>query len=151
MRRLLPLMSCLVLCMLPASALAATKPTAFLVTSTANSIASKGAPTLLAGDLKGTFGKGAVVIKVVKVDGDKATASFTLFTERGSLKGTTTFTFSTTGEVGPSGITQLDGSGAITSGTGSYKKAKGKFTVAGVSPSGEDYYQLKLKGSFTHA
>lgn len=148
MRRLLLLLTSLAL-LLPASAPAATKkPTAFSVTSTASSIASKQLPTLLAGDLKGTFGKGAVVIKVGTVEGTKTTASFTVFTDRGTLKGTTTFTATGSGE-GASGVTNLEGTGAITSGTGSYRKAKGKFTVTGVSPPGEIYFQLKLAGTFT--
>ena len=137
--------------LLPASAGATNKPktTHFTITSVANSIANGESPMLLAGNLKGSLGQGAIVISSKAVSSTTATATFTCFTQRGALKGVADITFSATGPVGSSGETLLKGTGSFKSGTAAYKDATGKFTFSGISPSGQDYYRLTLKGSLT--
>jgi hypothetical protein len=43
----------------------------------------------------------------------------------------------------------LKGAGNVTSGTAAYKGVTGAFSFSGISPSGQDYFQLTLKGSLT--
>jgi hypothetical protein len=149
MRRMIaPALACLAV-VVPVQALAAKRTSKLSVTSIANSIAPNQAPTLLAGSLKGSLGPGAVVFKVASAKGSTATAKFEMFTERGALKGTAHFSFTTSGPAGPGGTTTVKGKGSITAGTGTYKRSKGSFTVSGDSPPGQEYFRLTLKGSFT--
>jgi hypothetical protein len=108
-RTITPALACLALGAAPATALAAKKTSKLSVTSIADSIAPNQAPTLLAGNLKGSLGAGALVFSVSSVKGDTGPAKFELFTERGALKGITHFTFATSGPVGPEGVTTVKG------------------------------------------
>lgn len=82
------------------------------------------------------FGNGAVVqrIAVTSITGSTATtkATFTIFTTKGTLKGTGRSTRTTQ----PDGTVSISASRTITGGTGAYQGARGRVTVTGTTRNG---------------
>jgi dihydroxyacid dehydratase/phosphogluconate dehydratase len=82
----------------------------------------------LAGTTTSTLGRGAVVYTTKEGPNSTMTVTFTLFQAAGTLKGTSVVTL-TPGQNGAP--TTLAGTARFAGGTGRYRRASGRFTVAG--------------------
>jgi hypothetical protein len=84
----------------------------------------------LAGTTTGTLGRGAVVYRTSPGPNNTIISTFTIFQEAGTLRGVATVT-QTPGQNGAP--TTLSGTANIRSGTGRWRGARGRFTVAGTT------------------
>jgi hypothetical protein len=104
---------------------------------------------LLAGAFDGKFcGKtihGAARI-AAKYAAPKAQGDAQQFAPLGSVKGHQTGT----GKLNPDGSVSLSGTGTITSGTGTYKGAKGSYTFTGKYPKNSTVLTTTVDGSVTY-
>jgi hypothetical protein len=110
-------------------------------------IGTEGGDLTLVGDLAGTLGsEGAAVTNATLVEGG-LTARFTVFTARGTLRGRAAVDATAPGTAGVPDSSTYDGSARIVGGTGAYRGARGRATVAATSMPGSIIVTFRLNGT----
>lgn len=101
----------------------------------------------LVGDLAGTFGaEGAAVTKATLVEGG-LTATFTIFTARGTVRGRAAVDATAPGTEGVPDSSTYEGSARLVGGTGAYRGTRGRAAVLATSEPGSNIVTFRLRGT----